>query len=357
MNSTPRSSRISERSSLDQPYRLDGNIIVSNQTETESDVLCITYTETFEFLAAGLSNGTIQLYKINNKNEKVKSLCDTEIVQNPGPVTAIKHRPVRKTHPITNTLIATYVNGCVKCWHYQSLQCLYTIREKRQTLGLACHPNLPKFVTVGDDTNVCLYDEETKTLERVFHASETLDIMDGHKSRVFAACFNPKSVHEIITGGWDDTVMFWDTRQPYAIRHISGVHMCGDGLDISQNGKDILTCAWQKKDPIQLWDYKSCKLITSLEPDNVSSMLYCGNYLSNFFIACGGTDANLFRIVDLRSHSTLAMVRNLIGGVYNMAIGPVDTKYAKRSRQPEAHLPKLAFCSGRTIFEVQIQCN
>ncbi|KAF7390278.1 hypothetical protein HZH68_012135 [Vespula germanica] len=335
-------------------YRLDGNITVSRRTETALDVFCITYTETFEFLAAGLSDGTVQLYKTEN-GVKAKFLRDNEIVQNPGAVTAIKHRPVRKTHPITHTLIATYIDGYIKSWHYPSSQCLYTIRENRQILGLAYHPSEPKFVTVGDDTNIYLYNEETKVQERVFHASEIAERMDGHKSRVFAACFNPKSAHEIISGGWDDTIMFWDTRQPYALRHISGVHICGDGIDISQNGKEILTCAWQKKDPIQLWDYGSGKLITSLEPDNVPSMLYCGKYLSNIFITCGGTDTNLLRIVDLRSHSTLAMVRNLLGGVHGIALGPVDTKRAKKSRQPEMYLPKIAFCSNKMILEVQIK--
>lgn len=70
------------------------------------DIFCLTYTETYEFLAVGLSDGTVQLHKTRN-GEKAKSLRDNEIVQNPGSVTAIKHRPVRKTHPITNTLIAT----------------------------------------------------------------------------------------------------------------------------------------------------------------------------------------------------------------------------------------------------------
>ncbi|XP_073967849.1 uncharacterized protein isoform X3 [Bombus fervidus] len=64
--------------------------------------------------------------------------------------------------------------------------------------------------------------------------------MDGHKSRVFSACFNPRSAHELISGGWDNTIQFWDTRQPYALRRISGVHMCGDGLDISRNGRETL---------------------------------------------------------------------------------------------------------------------
>lgn len=58
-------------------------------------------------------------------------------------------------------------NGCVKCWDHTSAQCIYTIREKRQSLGLTYHPRLPKFVTFGDDNKIYLYDEETKTQERI----------------------------------------------------------------------------------------------------------------------------------------------------------------------------------------------
>lgn len=160
--------------------------------------------------------------------------------------------------------------------------------------------------------------------------------MNGHTSRVFCACFNPKSSYELISGGWDDTVQFWDTRQPYATRRLFGVHMCGDGIDISKTGKEvnkrhdsisangsftddliifhnflyipmqILTCAWQRKNPLQLWDYGSGKLMVSIEPDIYNSQLYCGKYINNLFIVCGGSDANLVRIVDLRSHTVIA---------------------------------------------------
>lgn len=78
-------------------------------------------------------------------------------------------KKVRDTKFYMLNIIYIDANGCVKCWHYPTAQCIYTIRERRQTLGLAYHPQLPKFVTVGDDTNLYLYDEETKTRERVFH--------------------------------------------------------------------------------------------------------------------------------------------------------------------------------------------
>ncbi|KAG5321350.1 GBLP protein, partial [Pseudoatta argentina] len=680
---TPLSVSMQTISDIEHRYQLVGNIEIINQMEVNQDVLCICYTENYDFLAAGLSDGNVKFYKVNS-GEDTLILCDAEMMLNPSPVTAVKHRPVSRTHPITHTVIATYANGCVKCWHYPTAQCLYTIRERRQTLGLAYHPQLPKFVTVGDDAILYLYDEETKTLERVFRGSDTPDVMDGHKSRVFSACFNPKSAYELISGGWDDTIQFWDTRQAHSFRFISGVHICGDGLDINKNGKEekdvnisdsqyrhlscsdgslsrtytpkvhkqncqfriivssigsplyalasflhntmfktipkaesyiknsfqlvdglddnyklialdvvslftniptdivldcindnwnfiskkcklskkeflnfgtpigsplssiivdlvmqrlekialsmfknhvlfyfryvvdlcaavtflecfnsfhplkltleirdnslnflniifelltgiinlvsrgdfkissltihylrkrvkksinlmdrailpdsefymknltliinillnndyplklifdtinkrlknirriaehrnyirwntsshsvitehsldsehdfdwnnieildegpcyskrliseiILTCAWQKNNPLQLWDYGSGKLITTIEPDSYSSLLYVGKYVTNMYIACGGCDVNLFRIVDLRSHSTIAMIRNLRSGVYSLDVGPLKSKYSKRI------LPKFAFCAGTTIFEVNAQ--
>ncbi|XP_046744254.1 uncharacterized WD repeat-containing protein alr2800-like [Diprion similis] len=303
-------------------------------------------------LAAGISDGTVRLFRANS-GQYVTALRDAEMRQYPGPTTAIKHRPVNRSYPITQTLTATYATGCVKCWHYPTGQCLYTIRERRQTLGLGYHPFLPKFVTVGDDTNIYLYDEETKIQERVFHASNAPDMMNGHTSRVFCACFNPKSAHELISGGWDDTVQFWDTRQPYATRHISGVHMCGDGIDISRTGKEILTCAWQRKNSLQLWDYGSGKLMVTIEPDVFSSQLYCGKYINNLLIICGGGVTNLLRVVDLRSHTTVGSIRNLSGAVFDLAIGP--TRSTKRSKINDMPLlPRMAFCFANKMYEIDV---
>lgn len=74
--------------------------------EGTQEILCIAYTEQCEMLAAGISDGTIRMFKINS-GQYVTALGDAEMRQNPGPTTAIKHRPVNKSHPITQTLTAT----------------------------------------------------------------------------------------------------------------------------------------------------------------------------------------------------------------------------------------------------------
>lgn len=44
--------------------------------------------------------------------------------------------------------------------------------------------------------------------------------MDGHRARVFAVKYHPLKNHEFVSGGWDDTVQFWDTREAHAVRYM-----------------------------------------------------------------------------------------------------------------------------------------
>lgn len=75
-------------------------------SDIDQDALCICYTETRDFLAAGLIDGTIKLYKLNSKVD-VLTLRDTETMQKPSPTTAVQHRPVHKSYPIKRTVTAT----------------------------------------------------------------------------------------------------------------------------------------------------------------------------------------------------------------------------------------------------------
>ena len=52
---------------------------------------------------------------------------------------------------------------------------------------------------------------------------------------------------------------------------------------------------------------------------------------------------------------TIGAIQNLLGGVYSLDIGPIPEKRTKRSRQNEiANLPKVAFCSGKSIYEIEL---
>ena len=44
--------------------------------------------------------------------------------------------------------------------------------------------------------------------------------MDGHVQRVFSVQWHPTDSHLLASGGWDDTVQFWDDRAPHAVRYL-----------------------------------------------------------------------------------------------------------------------------------------
>ncbi|XP_060800483.1 uncharacterized protein LOC106139046 [Amyelois transitella] len=353
--STPQVEQKSFKSEKSQIYQ--GEVNVLSIIDTTKEIMCCKYTEDMNDVAAGFTDGTIRLFDCNT-GDCSHTLVDDECRAYPGPVTAIKHRPVSKAHPITNMLLASYVNGCIKCWKYKYDQCLYTIREKRQTLGLTYHPRYTKFITYGDDAKLNMYDEEAQTQERAFYSSQRKNIMDGHTSRIFACAFNPKSHHELISGGWDNAVICWDDRQPFATRYFFGIHMCGEGLDFDKPGKQVLTCSWQDKENIQVWDYGSCKLIETITPDTYQTKLYCGKFVPHTnLMVCGGSDTNLLRVVDVNMKITECSIRNNPGGIYAFDFGTIRRKPRKVPETyktiSEIHnVPRVAFVTGKRLQTV-----
>lgn len=70
------------------------------------EILCCKYNEEFNYLAAGCSDGSIILYSTESC-KLVDKLQDKEVVQATAPVTAIQHRPVSKSYPISNCFTCT----------------------------------------------------------------------------------------------------------------------------------------------------------------------------------------------------------------------------------------------------------
>jgi WD40 repeat protein len=76
--------------------------------------------------------------------------------------------------------------------------------------------------------------------------------MDGHMNRVFALQYHPTDPNLLISGGWDDTVQFWDIRVSQSIRKISGPHICGNALDIEPGSFNIATGSWRYQSPLEV---------------------------------------------------------------------------------------------------------
>lgn len=56
----------------------------------------------------------------------------------------------------------------------------------------------------------------------------------------------------VYSGGWDNTLITWDTRVAKPIQNVFGPHIYGDG--IATCGMDILTASYRQNDQLQQWD-------------------------------------------------------------------------------------------------------
>lgn len=70
------------------------------------EALCCKYNEEFDYIAVGYADGVIIMYHTAT-GEPVFTLADSDVKENRAPVTSIKHRPVSKIYPITNSYTGT----------------------------------------------------------------------------------------------------------------------------------------------------------------------------------------------------------------------------------------------------------
>ena len=96
------------------------------------------------------------------------------------------------------------------------------------------------FVTSGNDSNIYIYELEGLKKVHSCFPTPSYDVMDGHRTSVYCVKNYPMDEFSFISGGWDDTVQFWDRREPHAVRRIFGPHICGQAIDINQSGTTIL---------------------------------------------------------------------------------------------------------------------
>merc|ERR1712007_331665 len=112
-----------------------------------------------------------------------------------------------------------------------------------------------------------------------------------------------------VTGGWDNTVQFWDLRKGHAVRAIFGPHVCGDAVDVAQDGDTILTGSWRVDRQVQLWDFRTERLLETIPwRTGVSLSQPCMVYAAQFsksdgssMIAAGGSGANEAKLFDRRN--------------------------------------------------------
>ncbi|CAM9158576.1 unnamed protein product, partial [Discosporangium mesarthrocarpum] len=143
-------------------------------------------------------------------------------------------------------------------------KCLNSIAEEDQFYALDYRRDGSVFAASGKNHTVRIYDETTKHEVMILQGGTGYGTSStpGHSNRVFALRFHHDDPEVLLTGGWDNTVQFWDMRVRHSVRSIFGPHLSGDALDVC--GNQVLTGSWRPKDPLEIWDYGTGQLVETV---------------------------------------------------------------------------------------------
>ncbi|XP_067929994.1 WD repeat-containing protein 5B-like [Watersipora subatra] len=326
-----------------RPPHTEGHIKWLTTVDCGAEVMCTKFSSDGSLFAVGLSTGNIKIFQADGT--LVYSLHDSDVLKMRLPCTSIQFVPHRAvdSEDKSNILVATYASGFIKFWHYPSGQCLNTIIESKQSSRQCLCSSLTltgeRMAIGGADPAINVYDTVTKKKVVTLEPSDSRDVMNGHRLRVFAVQYHPNDTHMLISGGWDDTIQFWDDRTPHAVRRIYGPHICGDALDIDGVHNHVITGSWRKNNVLQIWDIASGSKIKDVPQDALHKcMLYCCQWLGKDYIICGGNEQNMARIIDRGTLNTVAQVVDLEQGVYSI------------DNDRQGGLPKLVIGAAHNVY-------
>ncbi|GFU22528.1 WD_REPEATS_REGION domain-containing protein [Nephila pilipes] len=327
---------------------ISGNVKILAKHEGENPALCCSVFPLNKQFAIGWSNGKIELRDTN-------AYCIQKTFDRPQnlSVTCVSVDESDKSKP---KLLASYASGHTSLWDIKEGTELLTLKHERQTLVNAFNSNGSSFAIGGSDAKIQIHDTETGAELEVLQGTSDPEIMDGHTNRVYALRYHPTRFNDLLSGGWDDTVQFWDVRYPYSQKKINGPHICNNGGIEFWNEDKFVTASWRKRDPLQIWNYETNSLISDVNPDEENCFLYCCKYVEpEELLLVGGSHKNMLRVVDINAKmedinvnifQTIASLWNLKGAVYFAKELPKldETSFSQR----------FCFCAENNFYIAQI---
>lgn len=293
-----------------------------NLSDAESEVFCVRFSPDDQYLAAACGDGAIRVYNTMT-GKRAFLLHDERREQHLLPTTQLRWRPQQAISKTRNVLISIGADGRITHWHTSSGMCLHEIHEKdNQLYCLDYAMDGSHFATAGKRREVHIYDEVTKKQTAVLTGGDSMNT-PGHSNRVFSLKYHPRMPEVLVTGGWDNTVQFWDAREGHAVRAIFGPHVCGDAVDIAEDGDTILTGSWRADKQLQLWDFRSERVLQNIPWRTGASLAQpCMVYTAQFskdegssMIAAGGSGANEARLFDRTSGGVAGIGSAVIMGL------------------------------------------
>ena len=281
--------------------------------ERQADTLSVQFNYDDTHLAVGCSDGMVRVYS-SSSGSNIRNLNCKATGDSPG-VTSLRWRP---SHGKTqNVLFATTGDGCISHWHATSGKILDSFQIPNvQVLCSDITPTGTAFAVGLNDMSVRIYDEVNKALISTFSPARGNRL--GHSNRIFTVKWLEENC--VVSGGWDNSIIFWDLRTGGPRGDVFGPHICGESIDFKDNL--MITGSYAVKDQIQIWDIRNlqCLRTIALEEEEGNSKVYsvqvqkCGE--KNVVVAgCTGVVQlvcydldNLMKIAEVRDSASVFCV-------------------------------------------------
>mmetsp|Transcript_71237 Transcript_71237/g.230672 ORF Transcript_71237/g.230672 Transcript_71237/m.230672 type:complete len:354 (-) Transcript_71237:200-1261(-) len=269
-----------------------------------SDCFCVRFSPDDQYLAASFANGAINIYNATTGKEefKLNHVEGKDGLATPLPTTQLRWRPhsaQSKTKMVLISVNAEF-DGQILHWHIKSGKCLNTLTESgNQIFCLDYFSDGSQFATAGRDRIVRIYDEATKRPVQALQGGDMKETA-GHSNRIFSLRYHPTEPHIILSGGWDNTVQIWDTRRGHSVRSLWNCYLCGDAVDFSTDGAEILTGSWRTESALQIWDFGTGQQVETVDwatgssPDS-TCMLFAAQFSKDpgsSMVIAGGSQEN-----------------------------------------------------------------
>ncbi|KAI9136646.1 WD40-repeat-containing domain protein [Paraphysoderma sedebokerense] len=318
---------------------VNGNLSSKWTQQVQTDIHTIKFSLDDTSLAAGLGDGSIQIYqpKTGQLLQTLRKKTELQV-----PCTSMTWRP-SSNGQAKNVLAAVYPDGYIYHWNPTAEKETGTICEDdNQIFAIDYFRDGTKFVTAGSDCNIRIYDEITRKLSAKLFAGYK-DVTAGHSNRIFAVKFHPSQPNLVVSGGWDNTIQIWDIRCDSSIRSIYKPHVCGDSIDFDESGEKILTGEYSKEQPLNIWSFQHGTLVEtipwSITDEKKSCLLYSAMFskptkssstAGNRFICAGGGGAQLneAKLFNTTTKRCVGYVSNLPSAIFSVNISNNEKLFA-----------------------------
>mmetsp|Transcript_5982 Transcript_5982/g.4525 ORF Transcript_5982/g.4525 Transcript_5982/m.4525 type:complete len:197 (+) Transcript_5982:461-1051(+) len=175
--------------------------------------------------------------------------------------------------------------------------------------------------------------------------SKFMNVVEGHVNRVFALKFDPLNPYLIYSGAWDCYILANDLRERKKVGDILGPYVCGESIDISKDGKQLLAGSYQNENYLGVYDLRTFTKLHGIQwasTTGSSGFVYAAKYWpqknSASTIISGSTIGKDIRVFEEQNGVEFAEVNSIThlhGGPLTIDVDPKGQMMAFGTQEGE----------------------